>query len=497
VSSSFLNEQLKNDIDDIINRALNVFQVPGAAVGIVAHGKLIYAKGFGYRDIEKKLPVNSETLFPIGSCSKAFTTFVLGTLVDEGLIKWDDPVIKHLPDFRVHNDYATQNLTIKDLATHRSGLPSHDFVWYNSNITPTEMYRRLRYLEFANSLRETFHYNNLMYVVLGLLINKVTGKSWEQNVQEKIFAPLGMKQSNFSVEESQRSDNFALPYSERNERVVQIPFRNISHMGPAGSINSTLANMSEWLQFQLSNGTFGKKQLIQENTLNEMHTLQFAKAEFPKERMYYLGLGLGWVIGIYGGHYLVAHGGGIDGFRADVSLMPVEQIGVIILTNNDIGGGFFLTSVSRSIFDRLLGLEQIDWIKKMIEMQKEEKSKKEAEQAKPHFETKLSHKLEDYVGEYENPGYDPIKISLVDGNLVAFFSQAKIPLVHKIYDTFSVSKDVRDPLFLQTHFCFQTNCGGDITELKFNFESQSIIFKKKVVNVGKNLKKSSDSNSVQ
>lgn len=346
-------------IDRIVDRALKEFQVPGGAVGVIVDGKLVYAKGFGYRDLEKQLPVTPETLFAIGSCTKAFTTFVLGSLVEEGVIEWDDRVIKHLPDFRLSDDYVTKNLTIRDLVTHRSGLARHDDVWYNTSLSRTELYHRLKDLEFESGLREKFHYSNLLYALAGLLIERVTGQSWENEVQKRIFTPLGMKFSNFSVDDSQKSNNFALPYEEQKEDVKKIPFRNICSIGPAGSINSTIVEMAQWVQLHLSNGTLMGKELIQESTLNEMHTLQFANADFPKNKTYILGYGLGWFIGNYEGHYLVEHSGCIDGFFAITSMLPHDKIGVIILTNSN-SGGDFVKEVSKSIFDCLLGIEKID-----------------------------------------------------------------------------------------------------------------------------------------
>lgn len=468
------------DIDGVVKEALEVFQVPGASIGVIVDGKLIFANGYGYRDLESKRPVTPETLFAIGSCSKAFTTFVLGTLVDEGMIEWDEPVIKHLPEFRLIDEHATRNMTIRDLLTHRSGLPRHDFVWYNSDLSRGEFLGRLKYLEFENDLREKFHYNNLMYAVAGLWIEKVTGQSWEDNVKQRIFIPLGMKHSNFSVDESKNSDNFSYPHAERKEVVQAIPFRNISNMGPAGSINSNVVDMSKWLQLQISDGTIAEKKFIQETTLNEMHTLQFAKADFPKDRGYFFGYGLGWFIGNYGGHYLVEHGGGIDGFISKTSLFPHKKIGVIVLSNSSDGGGGFVNSVSKSIFDRLLGLEKIDWVDKLSAIQKEAKeSKKSVETAEP-SDTKPSHKLDDYVGEYEHPGYGILKIYLEDGQLVSSYNRIVTPLTHKHYDIFLGSKECDDPVFADMHFSFQTRCSGDIAEVHIPFEAKPTIFKKKV-----------------
>lgn len=492
-SPEFEVQQTKNealaDIDEVVNRALEVFQVPGASVGVVVDGELIFAKGYGYRDLERKLPVTPETLFAIGSCSKAFTTFVLGALVDEGVIEWDDSVIKHLPEFRLMDEHATRNMTIRDLVTHRSGLPRHDFVWYNSDLSRVEFLNRLKHLEFVNDLREKFHYNNLMYAVAGLLIEKVTGQSWENAVQQRIFIPLGMGHSNFSVENSKNNDNFSYPYAERKEVVQAIPFRNISNIGPAGSINSNVVDMSKWLQLQLSNGTVSEKKFVQETTLNEMHTLQFAKADFPKDRGYFLGYGLGWFIGNYGGHYLVEHGGGIDGFIANTSLFPQKKIGVIVLSNSSDGGGGFVNSVSKSIFDRLLELEKVDWVEKLSTIQKEGKSsKKDVDSAGKHLGTKPSHKLEDYVGEYEHPGYGLVKVYLKDGQLVSSYNRIVTPLTHKHYDIFLGSKECEDPVFADMHFSFQTCCSGYIAEVHIPFEAKPTVFKKKVAGELQDLK---------
>lgn len=190
--------------DARITKALDDYNVPGLALGVIVDGHIVYAKGFGYRDFENKSPVNTETLFAIGSCTKAFTTFIMGNLVEEGLFHWDQPVIDVLPDFRLWDQYATTSLTIRDLLTHRSGLPRHEFAWYNSNISKKDMLKRLRFLQPSSDIRQRYQYGNLMYFTVGLAMEEATGKIWEEIVEEKILRPLGMKNTNFSVEETKK-----------------------------------------------------------------------------------------------------------------------------------------------------------------------------------------------------------------------------------------------------------------------------------------------------
>src|SRR5215813_2141415 len=221
--------------DETVPDAMKKFDVPGMAIAIVKGKDIIYTKGFGYRDVEKQLPVTPDTLFAIGSSSKAFTTFVLGTLVDEGKIEWDKPLRNYIPWFRLYNESMGERLTPRDLVTHRSGLPRHDLVWYNNyGASRKWLVERLAYLEPSADLREKFQYNNLMFLTAGYLSEVITGKTWEENVRERILDPLGMARTNFSVLDSQKDQDFAQPYRKREGKVEKMPFRVISNMGPAG-----------------------------------------------------------------------------------------------------------------------------------------------------------------------------------------------------------------------------------------------------------------------
>jgi len=202
-------------LDALVENSLKEYEVPGLAIGIVVDGQVIYSKGFGYRDLEAKKPVTPDTLFSIGSCTKAFTSFLAGTLIDQGLLEWDTQVLDVLPTFRLYDEYATRHMTLRDLLTHQSGMPRHDYMWYNSKLNRSQLMERLRYLEPASQLRERFHYNNLMYLTAGYLMEELSGKSWETLVSERIFTPLGMKKSNFTIEDMQSSSNYACPYLQK------------------------------------------------------------------------------------------------------------------------------------------------------------------------------------------------------------------------------------------------------------------------------------------
>lgn len=490
VPSNAAMEKNLSELDAFIEQKLAQFNVPGAAVGIVVDGKVVLAKGYGMRNVEKKLPVTENTLFAIGSCTKAFTTFLLGQLVDEGLIGWDDPVIKHIPEFRLRDVHATHHLNIRDLVTHRSGLPRHDLLWYNTKFTRADMVSRLQYLEPSCDIREKFQYNNLMYDVAGLLVEKVTGQTWEEAMKERILTPLGMIDSNLSVEDSQKSADFSLPYTEKDNAVHSIPFRHVT-VAPAGSINSSISNMVHWLQVQLSEGNFQERKIVGKETLKEMHNIQIADVaqigalNNPEENVYNFGYGLGWVVGVYKGHYSVWHNGGIDGFISNVALLPNDKMGVVILCNSSSDGHFFASSVSNTIFDKLLNAKTTDWAGKMDKMRSEFKlamqNKNKEDAAKE--ETQPTRSLDEYAGIYEHPGYGIIEVSLQDKKLVTQFHDIKSSLHHQCFDIFNISSiDVPFPVNFNASFI--NNLSGEIAELHIPFEPlvSPIVFKKKPSN---------------
>jgi len=469
--------------DEFVTAALQAWNVPGLAIAVVKDGEVVYLKGFGYRDVERKLPVTPQTLFAIGSCSKAFTTFVLGTLVEEGKLEWERPVRDYIPWLKLHDPSATERITPRDLVTHRSGLPRHDAVWYNNlEITREELVRRLAYLEPNADLRAKWQYNNLMFLTAGFLVETVTGKTWEEAVRQRIFEPLGMDRSNFSVFDSQKSDDFAQPYREKDDKLELIPFRPITNMGPAGSINSSVEDMAQWLKVQAGGGKLDGKTVIGTATLADIQTPHMAMGQ-PAERPEISAgaYGLGWMIDIYRGHKRVHHGGGIDGFISQVHVYPQAGLGIVVLTNSETG---LSSIVAQSAADRLLKLDPIDWNSEALARRAQ--GKEAAKEAKANKEsvrvagTRPSHDLGDYAGDYFHPGYGALRIERQGDGLAVVYNGMSAPLGHWHYDVFT-ALEAKDEVLADVKFNFTTDVDGNIASVAVPIEPvvNAVAFTKK------------------
>ncbi|NKB90383.1 MAG: serine hydrolase [Acidobacteria bacterium] len=459
-------------IDPIIEKALEDFGVPGLSIAVVADDQLVFAKGYGQRDVENGLPATENTLFAIGSTSKAFTAFVLALLVDEGQLAWDDPVIEHMPDFRLQDDYATQHLTVKDLLIHSSGLPRHDLAWYGANATREEIFARLAHLEPTAEFRETWQYQNIMFMTAGLLAERVTGKTWEQLVQERIFNPLEMSRANFSVENSKADDDHALPYRLAEGEATLVPFRNIDAVGPAGSINSSVAEMTQWMRLHLGGGEINGQRLIEESTMQAMHTPAMVVGGYPGGRnVFGMGYGMGWMVEAQRGHFVVQHGGGIDGFISWVALLPKDNFGVVVYTNAD-GLNPVPTAVGRTVIDRILGLDDAGYLDQALaavnpddedEGEEEDGEESEDEDAGRVPDTMPSHGLGAYTGEFGNAGYSDVSVTLQEDVLHVDYNGLGGALSHWHFDTFVVDDD--DATLDGTKFQFRMDSLGAITEV--------------------------------
>jgi len=473
--------------DQLVQGMIDAWKVPGLGVAIVKNGEVIYERGFGYRDVEKKRPVTPDTLFAIGSASKAFTTFVMGTLVDEGKLDWDKPVTTFLPGFRLYDRVATEQLTPRDMVSHRSGLPRHDLSWYNATeLSRKELVERLPYMEPTYPLRSRWQYNNFMFLTAGYLVEQVTGKSWEDNVRERIFQPLGMTNSNFSVHDSEKAEDFALPYREEDDKIELIPFREITNMGPAGSINSSIHDMSKWVQVHLAAGKIGGRQIIGPATLIDIHSPQMVLTETPERpELSQASYGLAWFIDAYRGHQRVHHGGNIDGFSALVTLLPNDDLGMVILTNKD--GTGVPELLVRHTLDRLLKLEPaIDWNGETLAkrdaakaMEKQAEAKKETARRPG---TKPAHALEEYAGDYAHPAYGPLKVEVDGKRLRMTYNHLSAPLEHWHYETWTAVKGGDHPALEDLKFLFETDVAGNVVAVNVPFEptiADGITFKKK------------------
>jgi len=462
------------DFPEHVEKAMKEWKVPGLAISIVKDGKVIFSEGFGFRDVKKGLKVTPQTLFAIGSSSKAFTAAAMGILVDERKLDWDKSVREYLPSFKLKDPFATERMTPRDLVCHRSGLPRHDLMWYNSSATRKELFERLQYLEPSKDFRTSFQYQNLMFMTAGYMVGQVAGMSWEDFIKKRIFEPLDMNSSNFSVEDSKKAPDFALPYMKKENKVQEIPFRNIDSVGPAGSINSSVTDMAKWVLLNLNNGKVGEKQIISEASLKQIHSPQIVVGEmFPGfdkyNEIFYQSYGMGWMITSYKGHFLFHHGGGIDGFTALVSFMPRDKLGIVVLTN--LNGNSLPFFVTFNAYDRLLGLKQTPWSKRFKEVM--DKLKEDAEKAKKEKDkdrkpnTQPSHPLEEYAGDFENPGYGIISIEKEDDSLKGSYNSIQFTTKHYHYDIFEFHNELMDRAMKVT---FSTDVKGNIGSLAVQLE---------------------------
>jgi CubicO group peptidase (beta-lactamase class C family) len=464
--------------DDFMAQGLKDFKVPGAAVVVVQGDKVILLKGYGYRDVAKQLSVTPQTLFAVGSITKSFTVTTLGMLVDEGKLDWDKPVRDFYPKFRMYDEVSTEEMTSRDLVTHRSGLPRHDFVWYTSDFSREDIVdNRLRYLQPNKPLRYTFQYNNLMFMTAGYLAGLLNGTTWEAAVQQRVLAPLGMTCSNFSVLDSQKTADFSEPYrkNRKTQEVKQIPFYVQGAVGPAGEINSCAADLGRYLLLHMNHGNLEGKQLLSQNNSVQMQVPQMVIQGAPAfQELGTNSYGMAFFISSYRGHRLVEHGGNIDGFSADFAFLPDDKIGVAVLSNLD--GTALRDAVPFNVFDRLLGLDQVPWSQRFLDLEKKEKQSEEEAKNKGYTPRKTgthpSHDLSDYVGDYQNPGYGIVSIARAatgDG-FQMHLNKRPEPLEHFHYDVFQVPENPEDE-FEKLKVIFHTDVDGDISSLSMPLET--------------------------
>ena len=483
-------------LDTFALRLLKEWDAPGVTIAVVEKNKVIYTGGFGYRDYEKKLPVTENTLFAIGSCTKAFTASILGMLEKEGKVSLDKPVRDYLPELVFKNDYTNKYATLRDMMCHRTGLPRHDYSWYGSTASRNELLTRVQYQEPTFELRERYQYNNFMFMAQGIVIEKLTGKSWEQNMQERIFKPLGMNNTNMSVIDMEKSDDRSLAYTSAPNNIKAIPYRNIDAIGPAGSINSCAKDMANWLITWINDGKFNGKEIIPASYRGQAITSQISPGgglpgtENPDLHM--SGYGLAWGISSYRGHYRVEHGGGIDGFITSTSFFPSDSIGIFVVTNQ----GTPTTSIRNFIADRMLKLSYRPWGKTALadKLKADSTARKTPNNDSINRKTgtKPSHNLDDYAGSFENKGYGIIKIFREKDTTWIDYNEAgkrtKSYLEHYHYDVFRIRQaDETENPKDAPKVAFNSNSKGNFIALEIQMEPtvKDILFEKLPPSIGK------------
>lgn len=484
VFGSFLyglaQEELLKQVDAYVKKAQTEWSAPAVAVSIVKDDRVIFAKGYGVINAKKGTPVDELTLFAIGSSSKAFTVASVGMLKDEGKLDWDDRASKYLPDLQLFDPWVTRELRIRDMLSHKIGIERSDLLWYGTDYSRDEILHRLRYIPHVISFRYRYGYNNLMFLAAGQIVAALSGKSWDSFVKERIFKPLGMNTSSTSTLDLEKSTNVATPHAYVDGKAQAIPWKNLDNVGPAGSINSNVMEMAQWVRLQLGKGTYGDKKLLNPETVTEMHSPQtvipkgkWLSSISPVNHMmipesHFFLYGLGWFLQDYHGRKIVHHGGSIDGMRCLVAMIPEENLGVVVLAN--INPTSLTESIPLKVFDLFLGTGEKDWSAEMLAgmkkaLAKGEKRREEMKTSRA-MGTAPSLELEKYAGLYENEAYGEAKIELKNSKLTFQIGKIVGPLSHWHYDTFVVGlPSSLSPGFMAT---FTLNSRGKVDELKLS-----------------------------
>jgi CubicO group peptidase (beta-lactamase class C family) len=437
----------------VVQQALRAWNVPGVAVAVVRGDEVVYLKGHGVREVGKKGPVTPDTLFPIASCTKAFTTTAVAILVDEGKMGWDDPVRKHLPWFHLGDALADREVRLRDLMCHRTGLAGHNLLWYRSSWSPEEVVRRSGKLPLDRPFRTAFQYNSPMFTAAGLAVAAAADTPWDEFIHKRLFEPLGMTGAVCTTTAALKSADLASPHvlgrsgrPEGMERyVMRVP-------DPAGSVHASARDLARWLRFQMGDGTAGKRRLVSAAALAETHKPHVVIRSRPAERELFpdtvqIGYGLGWVIYDHRGRRLVSHGGAIDGFRAHFTLVPEEKLALVLLCN--LHDTHMNLALSNSLLDVLLGLPKKDWNALhqavLVRAARAGAERERAALAKRHHGTRPSREPAAYAGEYEHPAYGTVKVTVGGGALGWRWNDCRATLEHFHYDTFTLAAEPVGP----------------------------------------------------
>lgn len=432
------------ELDRYIEDARRAWGVPGLSIAVVHRDSVVFARGYGERVAGSGAAVDEHTLFAIASTSKAFTAAALGILVDEGKVRWNDPVRRHLPDFELKDPYVTREVTIRDLLTHRVGVDRQDNTWIAGPFDRGELVRRTRHLEQVRGFREGYRYNNLMYVVAGEVAAAAAGMSWDDFVRTRIFEPLGMTRTTSLIAEVETRDNVSGSHTRSGGEIIVMDRRDYDALGPAGSIFSSAWEMAQWIRMHLRDGLYGTNRILKSSTVEEMHSPQVVipmsaseRRLFPRRHLN--AYALGWRIRDYEGRKVVEHTGSVNATRTQVGMIPSEGIGVVVMAN--LSSSALQTALMYRVFDLFLGVRPTDWSEKYLEEQRRSAalsaSRAERTKASRAEGTTPSLSLEEYAGTYADSLYGEVVVEVEGDGLVLRYSPLyTAELEHWHHDTF-------------------------------------------------------------
>lgn len=469
-------------LDAYVNAAMATWKVPGIGLALVRNDSVIYAKGYGVREIGKPAPVDERTIFAIGSSSKAFTAAAVAMLVDQGKVDLDAPVTRYLPGFQLFDPYATRELTVRDILSHRSGLARGELAWYGSGFDRDEIVRRVRFLEPTWSFRSQFGYQNIMYITAGQVVAKLTGQSWDDFIRDRILWPLGMTSSSTTIRGIEAQANLSVPHAELDGTVQTVARRNIDNAGPAGSINSSALDMAQWVRLQLNDGTVDSKVLVSRKLMQDMHTPHTViRLDTAARRLnpdtHFSAYGLGWFLEDYHGREVWHHGGNVDGYTALVAMLPEEKFGLVILTN--MNGTGLAQALMRRIFDLQTNAPVRDWSADMRKRTEESVARAKAARARAESQrvkdTKPSLALAEYAGTYSDSLHGDVVVRDDKGALQLSFGPTwKGVLTHWNFDTFRVRFDT--PVLADMNVQFRLSPAGKVTDAVIEMAGAPVTF---------------------
>ena len=471
---------------------MRAWNIPGLALAIVRDDQIMLAKGYGVREMGKPEPIDEHTLFAIGSNTKAFTATAMGLLVEEGKLAWDDPVTKYLPHFQLYDPHTTQLITIRDLLCHRSGLGTWaGDVLLLSKYPTEEVVRRLRYIPPSYNFRAGYGYSNLMFVTAGLVIETVSAMSWDDFIRQRIFEPLGMIDSVTNPRYFEDRTNIATPHEDVKGQLQTVIYRPDAHVGAAGSICASVADIALWLRLQINKGIINGKQIVEEAIITETHTPHtliplkaLDRKLFPSR--HFAAYGLGWFLSDTHGKFIVRHTGGVDGMLSSTVVIPAEKLGFAVFTNKLPNAANIV--ISHYLIEKFLGIPSPDWIQTYVDLEKEENAKVEkAKQQRNDArakDTRPTLALEKYAGAYESPILGGAAIRLEGSGLhIQLQAHESISgtLEHWHYDTFLCHWD--DPVLGESLIPFVGDGQGQVAEFRVKIREDWIdplehVFKK-------------------
>jgi CubicO group peptidase (beta-lactamase class C family) len=487
VAATWLHGQMREPyrgLDQYVRKSLEEWHVPGAAIAIVRNDSVIYAKGYGVREIGKPEPVDAKTIFAIGSNTKAFTAAALEMLVDEGKVNLDAPVASYIPGFRLADPIASEQVVVRDLLAHRTGVARNELAWYGSSATRDDLVRKLRYMPLQWPFRSHFLYNNVTYMTAGQVLSRATGTAWDDFVRTRIFAPLGMTATSTSIRGLERETDVASPHAWTDHGVTVIPRYDGDNVGPAGTINSNVTDMAQWLRLLLAGGVHDGHRILSERAVEEMRTAQMtipttrgSRLMFPDAHLIAYGLGL--MMSDYHGRLLVEHNGEIDGMTSAVAMVPEAKFGVVVLTN--MASVYTSTALARRVVDLELRLNGHDWSHELkVESDSVNKLMQAAEamvvaQRVPNTKPTLPRSA--YAGTYADSGYGTLEVTERNGTLsFALGAAVHGTLEHWHYDTFR-SAPV-SPLLGRVTLHFEVDATGRVAAVEMQADMGSMTFRR-------------------